>query len=60
MTPARMSFPDSVLDALAARPQYPAVEDGGRVVTRGELLTMIGADDQDPLRQACNAKRIER
>jgi acyl-CoA synthetase (AMP-forming)/AMP-acid ligase II len=43
----RMSFPGSVLDALATRPEHAAVEDGateegGRVVTGGELLMMIG------------------
>jgi fatty-acyl-CoA synthase len=38
-----MGFPDSVLDALAARPEHPAVEHGDQVVTGGELLSMIGA-----------------
>ncbi len=37
-----MGFPDSVLDALATRPEHPAVEQGDRVVTGGELLSMIG------------------
>lgn len=37
-----MSFPGSVLDALATRPRHAAVEDGDRVVTGGELLSMIG------------------
>jgi non-ribosomal peptide synthetase component E (peptide arylation enzyme) len=38
-----MGFPDSVLDALATRPEHPAVEHGDRLVTGGELLSMIGA-----------------
>jgi fatty-acyl-CoA synthase len=38
-----MSFPHSVLDALATRPGHAAVEHGDRVVTGGELLSMIGA-----------------
>jgi acyl-CoA synthetase (AMP-forming)/AMP-acid ligase II len=42
-----MSFPQSVLDALATRPEHVAVEDhaaraGGRAVTGGELLAMTG------------------
>jgi fatty-acyl-CoA synthase len=37
-----MGFPDSVLDALATRPEHPAVEHGDQVVTGGELLSMIG------------------
>jgi acyl-CoA synthetase (AMP-forming)/AMP-acid ligase II len=37
-----MSFPGSVLDALAVRPEHAAVEHGDRVVTGGELLAMIG------------------
>jgi hypothetical protein len=37
-----MSFPGSVLDALAARPGHPAVEHGDQVVTKGGLLAMIG------------------
>lgn len=37
-----MGFPDSVLDALATRPEHAAVEHGDRVVTGGELLSMIG------------------
>jgi fatty-acyl-CoA synthase len=37
-----MTFPDSVLDALATRPEHAAVEHGDRVVTGGELLSMIG------------------
>jgi hypothetical protein len=35
-------FPSSVLDALAAWPGHAAVEHGDRVVTGGELLSMIG------------------
>lgn len=38
----RMSFPESVLHALATRPEHAAVEHGDRVVTGGELLRMIG------------------
>ncbi|HVV20554.1 MAG TPA: long-chain fatty acid--CoA ligase [Pseudonocardiaceae bacterium] len=37
-----MGFPDSVLDALATQPEHPAVEQGDRVVSGGELLSMIG------------------
>jgi acyl-CoA synthetase (AMP-forming)/AMP-acid ligase II len=37
-----MGFPDSVLDALAARPDHPAVEHDDHVVTGSELLSMIG------------------
>lgn len=44
-----MSFPQSVLDALATRPEHVAVEEepgspgtSGRVVTGGELLAMTG------------------
>ena len=37
-----MSFPDSVLEALATRPRHAAVELGDRVVTGAELLSMIG------------------
>jgi fatty-acyl-CoA synthase len=38
-----MGFPDCVLDALATRPEHAAVEQDDRVVTGGELLSMIGA-----------------
>jgi fatty-acyl-CoA synthase len=37
-----MTFPRSVLDALATRPEHAAVEHGDQVVTGGELLAMIG------------------
>lgn len=37
-----MAFPDSVLHALATRPEHAAVEHGDRVVTGAELLRMIG------------------
>lgn len=37
-----MVFPDSVLHALAARPEHVAVEDGDHAVTGAELLRMIG------------------
>jgi fatty-acyl-CoA synthase len=37
-----MAFPDSVLHALATRPEHVAVEDDGRAVTGAELLRMIG------------------
>jgi acyl-CoA synthetase (AMP-forming)/AMP-acid ligase II len=37
-----MGFPESVLEALAARPEHSAVEHGDRVVTGAELLSMIG------------------
>ena len=37
-----MPFPDSVLAALAARPEHVAVEHGDHLVTGGELLSMIG------------------
>jgi acyl-CoA synthetase (AMP-forming)/AMP-acid ligase II len=42
MTTARTGFPGAVLDALATRPEHPAVEQDGRVVTGGELLSMTG------------------
>jgi fatty-acyl-CoA synthase len=37
-----MGFPDSVLEALAARPEHVAVERGDHAVTGAELLSMIG------------------
>ncbi|MBW8802662.1 MAG: long-chain fatty acid--CoA ligase [Catenulisporales bacterium] len=37
-----MAFPDSVLHALAARPEHVAVEHGDLAVTGAELLRMIG------------------
>jgi fatty-acyl-CoA synthase len=37
-----MGFPDSVLEALAARPEHVAVERGDHAVTGTELLSMIG------------------
>lgn len=35
-------YPQSLLDALAAAPDRPAFEHGARVVTRAELLDLIG------------------
>ncbi|NUR61313.1 MAG: AMP-binding protein [Catenulispora sp.] len=37
-----MAFPDSVLQALATRPEHVAVEHGDHCVTGAELLRMIG------------------
>ncbi|MFI6496249.1 class I adenylate-forming enzyme family protein [Nonomuraea typhae] len=36
-----MLFPGPVLEALAGEPSAPAIEHGGRVVSRGELLALV-------------------